>query len=107
MPGGLGDGALTFLCFGWATEVVAVAAARGTTYFFGGMAADWEASGREIGGRKGEIGGKWGEKREEMAGRGARLADRADPRAPFRLCRRPRRPQGTGFCLGPPAPDSA
>ena len=52
MPGGLIGGALGFLCFGWATEAVAVAAARGTTYFFYGMAAGWEASGREIGGRK-------------------------------------------------------
>nr|XP_040252130.1 14-3-3 protein homolog 2-like [Aegilops tauschii subsp. strangulata] len=39
MPGGLAGGALGFLCFGWATEAVAVAAAWWTTYFFGGMAA--------------------------------------------------------------------
>ena len=37
--GGLDDGALGFLCFGWAMEEVAVAAARETAYFFGGMAA--------------------------------------------------------------------
>ena len=71
MPGGLDGGALGFLCFGWATEAVAVAAARGTTYFFGGMAAGWEASGREIGGRKGENGRKVGEKREKTVGIGA------------------------------------
>ena len=70
MPGGLDSGALGFLCFGWATEAVAVAAARGTTYFFGGMAAGWEASGREIGGRKGENGrevGESGKKQQEEA----------------------------------------
>ena len=64
MPGGLDGGALGFLCFGWAMEAVAVAATRGTTYFFGGMAAGWEASGRENGGRKGANGrgvGKSGE----------------------------------------------
>ena len=44
MLGGLDGGALGFLCFGWATDVVELAVARGTTYFFGGMAA--EASGR-------------------------------------------------------------
>ena len=83
MPGGLDVGALDFLCFGWAMMPVAVAAARGTTYFFGGMAAGLEASGREIGGRKEENGREVGEKREETAGRGARFADRADPRAFF------------------------
>ena len=107
MPGGLDGGALGFLCFGWATEAVAVAAARGTTYFFGGMAAGWEASGREIGGRNGENGREVGEKREETAGRGARLADRADPRALFACAGAPGAPQGAGFCLGPPAPVSA
>ena len=71
MPDGLDGGALGFLCFGWATEAVAVAAARGTTYFFGAMAAGWEASGRENGGRKGENGRELGEKRGETAGRGA------------------------------------
>ena len=54
MPGGLVGGALGFLCFGCATEAVAVAAVRGATYFFGGIATGWEASGREIGGRKEE-----------------------------------------------------
>ena len=107
MPGGLDGGALGFLCFGWATEAVAVAAARGTMYFFGGMAAGWEASGREIGGRKGENGREVGKKREETAGIGAGLADRADPRALFACAGAPGAPQGAGFCLGPPAPVSA
>ena len=107
MPGGFDGGALGFLCFGWATEAVVVAAARGTADFFGGMAAGWEASGRENGGRKGANGREVGEKQEETAGRGARLADRADPHTPFRLCRRPGAPEGAGFCLGPPAPISA
>ena len=47
MPGGLDGGALGLLCFGWATEAVPVAAARGTMYFFGGMAAGWEEGERE------------------------------------------------------------
>lgn len=53
MPGGLDGGVLGF---GWATEAIAVAAARGAAYFFGGLAAGWEASGRENDGRKGAIG---------------------------------------------------
>ena len=107
MPGGLDGGALGFLCFGWATEAVAVAAARGVTYFFGGMVAGWEASGREIGARKGENGREVGEKWEETVGRGARLANKADPRALFACVGAPGAPQGAGFCLGPPAPVSA
>ena len=67
MPNGLDGGALGFLCFGWATDVVELAVARGTTYFFGGMAAGWEASGREIGGMNGENGREVGGKREETA----------------------------------------
>ena len=47
MPGDLDDGALGFLYFGWATAVVAPVAARGTTYFFGGMAAGWRGGGGE------------------------------------------------------------
>ena len=47
MPGGLDGGALGFLCFGWATEAVAVVAARGIMYFFGGMACFFAASERE------------------------------------------------------------
>ena len=93
MPDGLDDGALGFLCFGWATEAVAVAAARGTAYFFGGMAAGWEASGREIDGRNGENGrevGKSGNKRREEAP----THRQGGPTRPFRLCRRPRRPPG-------------
>ena len=64
MPDGLDGGTLGFLCFGAATEAVAVAAARGTAYFFGGMTGGWEASGRENGGRKGANGREVGEKRE-------------------------------------------
>ena len=96
MPGGFTGGALGFLCFGLATEVVAVAAARGTTYFFGGMAAGWEASGRENGGRKEEYGREVGKTREETAERGARLADRADPRALFACAGAPGAPRASG-----------
>ena len=39
MPGGLDDSALGSLCFGWATAAVEAVTARGSTYFFGGMAA--------------------------------------------------------------------
>ena len=39
MPGGLDDGALGFLYYGWVRDAVTLAAARGTTYFFGAMAA--------------------------------------------------------------------
>ena len=47
MPGGLIGGALGFLCFGWATEAVTVAAAREATYIFGDMAAGWKGGERE------------------------------------------------------------
>ena len=98
MPGGLDGGALGFLCFGWATEAVAVAAARGTTYFFGGMAAGWEASGREIGGRKEKMGGKWG-KAGRNGGKRHSTHRQGGPTRPFRLRRRPQAP--------PRAPGSA
>ena len=69
MPGGLDGGALGFLCFGWATEVVAVVAAWGITYFFGGMAAkpdgEWE-------GRNGERKGDWREEWREWEGSGGK-----------------------------------
>ena len=111
MPGGLDGGALGFLCFGWATVPVVVAAARGMAYFFGGMAATGRRAGGSLaGGRKRmeegrrASGREVGEKRQETAGRGARLADRADPHALFASAGSPDAPQGAGFGLGSPAP---
>ena len=80
-------------------------------YFFGGMACFFAASGRGFGGRKGENGGRKAseqERCEEKASRngGKRPSGRRQggPTRLFRLCRLPKRPQGAGFGLGPPAP---
>ena len=53
------------------------------------------------------MGGKWEKKREETVGRGARLADRVDPRALFACADAPGASQGAGFGMGPPALVSA
>ena len=111
MPGGFDGGALGFLCFGWATVPVVVAAARGMAYFFGSMAA----TGRQAGGgmaeeREGMAVGRRAsgrdarEKRQETAGKGPRVAARAGPRAFFACAGSPSAPQGAGFGLDPPAP---
>ena len=69
MPGGFDGGALGFLCFGKATAPVAVAAARGMACFFGGMAYFFAASGRGVGGRKEENGGRKASERERCEGK--------------------------------------
>ena len=57
------------------------------------MAGGRRASGREV-----------GEKRQETAGRGPRVTDRADLRVLFACAGSPSAPQGAGFDLDPPAP---
>ncbi|XP_044405757.1 uncharacterized protein [Triticum aestivum] len=54
---------LGFLCFGWATVPVVIAAACGMAYFFGGMAATRRRAGGGFGGRKGGNGGRKGRAR--------------------------------------------
>ena len=99
MPGGFDGGALGFLCFGWTTTPVAVAAARGMAYFFGGMACFFAASGRGFGGRKGENGGRKASERERCEGKASRNVGKrpsgrlqGGPTRLFRLCRLPKRP---------------
>lgn len=111
MPGGFNGGALGFLCFGWATVPVVVAAARGMAYFFGGMAATGRRAGRGLAGeREGMAGGRRAsgrdarEKHQETTGKGPRVAARAGLRAFFTCAGSPSAPQGAGFGLGPPAP---
>ena len=86
MPGGLDSGALGFLCFGGAAAAGSVAA-RGITYFFGGMAG--ETAGVEAG-----FGERNGEEREAEGGSGRKWREKAfllpteRPHAAFRFCRR-------------------
>ena len=110
MPGGFDGGALGFLCFGWATAPVAVAAARGMAYFFGGMACFFAASGRGFGGRKGENGGKKASEQERYEGKASRNGGKRPsgrlqgrPTRLFRLRRLPKRPPGRRVRLDPPA----
>ena len=69
MPGGLDGGALCFLCFGWAAAAVVSVAARGNTYFFGGMEAGLKGRRRSLAGgmenereAEGEAGGNGGKR---------------------------------------------
>lgn len=97
MPGGLIGGALVFLCFGWATEAVAVAAARGATYFFGGMTAGWEEGEREGDWREeGRVREGSGEKTGKNGGKMRSPRRQDGPTRPFRFSRRPRRPRKPG-----------
>ena len=110
-PGGFVGGALGFLCFGWATAPVAVAAARGMAYFFGGMAATGRRARGGLAGERGRMaGGRRAsgrdarEKRQQTAGKGPRVASRAGPRAFFACAGSSSAPEGAEFGLGPPAP---
>ena len=100
---GLDGGTLGFLCFGWATAAVGPVAARGTTYFFGGMAAGWEGRRRRLaGGMENEREAEGG-KREETAGKGPSLTDKAAPRPFLLLPAPPNDTQTLGFSSGSPA----